>query len=46
MKRTEREGRGRKWSDKEERGQEEERVEGKQIRCKEDRTRRGMKTDR
>ncbi len=43
--RTGREERGIKWSDKEERGQEEERDEGRQLRCEDDRKRRGVKAD-
>ncbi len=40
MKKTGREGGGRRLSDKRERGQEEERDEGRRIGCKEDRQRR------
>ncbi len=43
MKRTGREGRGRRLLDKEERGQEEKTDEGRQIRCEEDRKRRERK---
>ncbi len=39
VKRTGREGRGRKWADKEERGREEERDEDIQLRCEEERKR-------
>jgi hypothetical protein len=43
VKSTGRKERGRKWSDKDGRGQEQERDKGRQIRCEEDRKRRGWR---